>query len=56
MWKATEARVPWQDAPVFEIVTERLTLRRFVAEDLPAFVSYRSGREVARYQSWDTTY
>jgi len=41
---------------VFEIVTERLTLRRFVAEDLPAFVSYRSDREVARYQSWDTTY
>jgi RimJ/RimL family protein N-acetyltransferase len=41
---------------VFEIVTERLTLRRFQAGDLPAFVAYRSEPEVARYQSWDTTY
>lgn len=43
-------------AAVFEIVTERLTLRSFLAEDLPAFVAYRSDPEVARYQSWDTTY
>jgi RimJ/RimL family protein N-acetyltransferase len=38
------------------IVTERLTLRPFRAEDLPAFVAYRRAPEVARYQSWDTTY
>jgi RimJ/RimL family protein N-acetyltransferase len=38
------------------IVTERLWLRPFRAEDLPAFVAYRSDPEVARYQSWDTTY
>jgi RimJ/RimL family protein N-acetyltransferase len=41
---------------VFEIVTERLTLRPFLAEDLPAFVAYRSDPGVARYQSWDQTY
>jgi RimJ/RimL family protein N-acetyltransferase len=39
-----------------EIVTERLRLRPFQADDLPAFVAYRSEPEVARYQSWDTTY
>ena len=41
---------------MIEIVTERLVLRPFVANDLPAFVAYRSEPEVARYQSWDTTY
>lgn len=39
-----------------EIVTERLRLRRFRPEDLPAFVAYRSDPDVARYQSWDATY
>jgi RimJ/RimL family protein N-acetyltransferase len=38
------------------IVTERLELRPFRAEDLPAFVAYRSVPEVARFQSWDTTF
>jgi RimJ/RimL family protein N-acetyltransferase len=41
---------------VAEIVTERLRLRPFRADDLPAFVAYRSEPEVARYQSWDTSY
>jgi RimJ/RimL family protein N-acetyltransferase len=41
---------------VAEILTERLLLRPFRAEDLPAFVAYRSDPEVARYQSWDATY
>ena len=38
------------------IDTERLHLRPFRAEDLPAFAAYRRAPEVARYQSWDTTY
>ena len=38
------------------IVTERLLLRPFTAEDLPAFVAYRRDPEVARYQSWDETF
>jgi RimJ/RimL family protein N-acetyltransferase len=38
------------------ITTERLLLRRFHADDLEAFVGYRSDPEVARYQSWDPTY
>jgi RimJ/RimL family protein N-acetyltransferase len=41
---------------VIEIATERLTLRPFRADDLPEFVAYRSDPEVARYQSWDSTY
>jgi RimJ/RimL family protein N-acetyltransferase len=43
-------------ATVVEIVTERLRLRPFRAGDLAAFVAYRSEPEVARYQSWDTSY
>jgi RimJ/RimL family protein N-acetyltransferase len=43
-------------ATVVEIVTERLRLRPFAVDDLAAFVAYRSEPEVARYQSWDTSY
>ncbi len=39
-----------------EIVTPRLCLRPFRAEDLAAFVAYRSHPDVARYQSWDSSY
>jgi RimJ/RimL family protein N-acetyltransferase len=51
-----EARGSWEDGAVVEIVTERLLLRLFQMDDLPAFVAYRREPEVARYQSWDTTY
>ena len=36
--------------------TRRLRLRPLQAEDLQAFVAYRSHPDVARYQSWDPTY
>jgi RimJ/RimL family protein N-acetyltransferase len=39
-----------------EIVTERLSLRPFQADDLEALVAYRSDPEVARYQSWPCPY
>lgn len=39
-----------------EIVTPRLVLRPFQAGDAAAFAAYRSDPDVARYQSWDTTY
>ena len=39
-----------------EIVTSRLLLRPFRAEDLGAFVAYRSQPDVARYQSWDSSF
>ncbi len=39
-----------------EIVTARLRLRPFEPAYLPAFVAYRSHPDVARFQSWDTTY
>jgi RimJ/RimL family protein N-acetyltransferase len=39
-----------------ELLTDRLRLRPFRAEDLLAFVAYRGHPDVARFQSWDTTY
>jgi RimJ/RimL family protein N-acetyltransferase len=36
--------------------TKRLRLRPLQADDLQAFVAYRSHPDVARYQSWDPTY
>ena len=39
-----------------EIETERLILRPFRPGDLAEFVAYRSDPDVARYQSWDSTY
>jgi RimJ/RimL family protein N-acetyltransferase len=41
---------------VHEIVTERLVLRLLAHEDVPAFAAYRRDPDVARYQSWDTSY
>jgi RimJ/RimL family protein N-acetyltransferase len=41
---------------VLDIVTERLVLRPLQLDDVPAFAAYRSDPDVARYQSWDTTY
>jgi RimJ/RimL family protein N-acetyltransferase len=38
------------------LVTDRLTIRRFEATDVPAFAAYRSVPEVARYQGWDTPF
>jgi RimJ/RimL family protein N-acetyltransferase len=39
-----------------EILTERLRLRPFEAGDLEAFVAYRREPDVARFQSWDTSF
>jgi RimJ/RimL family protein N-acetyltransferase len=36
--------------------TSRLRLRPLQADDLRAFVAYRSHPDIARYQSWDPTY
>lgn len=47
---------PVIDTTFARIETERLVLRRFVAEDAPAFAAYRGEPAVARYQSWDETY
>ena len=39
--------------PHFECLkTERLVLRRFRQEDMPALIAYRADPEVARYQGW----
>jgi RimJ/RimL family protein N-acetyltransferase len=38
------------------IETERLVLRLLEHGDVPAFAAYRSDPEVARYQSWATSY
>ena len=40
------------DRDFVELRSERLRLRRFTADDLDAFVAYRSDPEVARYQGW----
>jgi RimJ/RimL family protein N-acetyltransferase len=39
-----------------EIITERLVLRLLQPEDVAAFAAYRSDPDVARYQSWDSSY
>lgn len=41
---------------MLEIVTERLIVRPLEAADAAAFAAYRSHPDVARHQSWDTTY
>jgi RimJ/RimL family protein N-acetyltransferase len=41
---------------VHDIVTERLVLRLLTPEDVTVFAAYRRDPDVARYQSWDTSY
>lgn len=41
---------------MIDIATERLVLRPFRVDDVPAFAAYRSDPDVARYQSWETPY
>jgi RimJ/RimL family protein N-acetyltransferase len=41
---------------VQKIVTERIELRLLAHEDVAAFVAYRRDPDVARYQSWNTSY
>ena len=44
------------DAAFTALSTERLVLRRFLPEDLDAFVAYRSDPRIARYQNWEVPY
>ena len=49
--------LPLRGSGVMEIAaTTRLRLRPLQADDLRAFVAYRSHPDVARYQSWDPAY
>ena len=54
--RLAKTRTPQASISVVEIVTERLSLRPFRADDLETFVTYRSDPEVERYQSWDRRY
>ena len=40
----------------FPLTTERTIIRPLAPVDLTSFVSYRTDPEIARYQSWDTSY
>jgi RimJ/RimL family protein N-acetyltransferase len=40
----------------FPLLTPRLSIEPLKLSDLQAFVSYRQDPEIARFQSWDTTY
>jgi aminoglycoside 6'-N-acetyltransferase len=44
------------DTHFTEIVSERIVLRRFRLDELPALVAYRSMPEVARFQGWPAPY
>jgi RimJ/RimL family protein N-acetyltransferase len=46
----------WRGRVTEVAATKRLRLRPLRADDLGAFVGYRSHPDVARYQSWDPTY
>lgn len=44
------------DSAFSALETARLRLRRFRADDLAAFVAYRSQPETARFQSWEAPF
>lgn len=44
------------DTGFTRLLTPRLIIRRFRAEDAVTFAEYRSDPQVARYQSWTTPY
>ena len=40
----------------YPLITERLSIQPLALADLETFVEYRQDPEVARFQSWDTSY
>lgn len=40
----------------FPLLTARLSIRPLALEDVPSFVAYRQDPDVARFQSWETSY
>jgi RimJ/RimL family protein N-acetyltransferase len=38
------------------LTTSRLTIAPLAASDIPAFVAYRQNPEIAKWQSWETSY
>jgi len=40
----------------YPLITERLSIQPLSMADLETFVEYRQDPEIARYQSWDTSY
>ena len=45
-----------EDPTFATLETDRLVIRRFRDEDVPAFVAYRNDPEVAELQGWDLPY
>lgn len=41
---------------IYPLSTQRLSIRPLALSDLEAFVSYRQDPDVARYQSWETSF
>jgi aminoglycoside 6'-N-acetyltransferase len=45
-----------EDQSFSVLLSQRLTIRRFKADDAAAFAAYRSDPHVARYQAWEAPY
>ena len=45
-----------EDSSFSTLSSQRLTVRRFNADDAEPFAAYRSDPDVARYQSWEVPY
>jgi RimJ/RimL family protein N-acetyltransferase len=46
----------YNSAMSYPLLTERLSIQPLSIDDLDSFVAYRQDPEIARYQSWDTSY
>jgi hypothetical protein len=51
---AIDPLIPGARAVFTQLQTDRLFVGRFQDSDLPHFVEYRNGAEVARYQGWES--
>ena len=47
---------PTEDFSFSSLLSQRLTIRRFHADDVAAYAAYRSDPDVARYQDWEVPY
>ena len=45
-----------KDLSFSTLASQRITIRRFHADDAAAFAAYRSDPDVARYQAWEVPY
>jgi RimJ/RimL family protein N-acetyltransferase len=56
MAPALQLTLEYTSKVIYPLLTKRLSIEPLTTADLATFIEYRQDPEIARYQSWDTSY